>query len=572
VTLPLAPDVARLMRLPSQLMTAERLAAIQPSRVSASRALMSRAVRQRWSIERRKFEIDSRGRGVAHYRIDIGGWRFSFPIFSFEPSSSGRTGRIIGRAWDMMAALIEGDASPADIATTGAELPKLYEGRATPGTLIWCRSNRSGRFFNAARNALIAGHQPDIATLATTCYLMRNTGLDGNGTFGTKTFLAYEADHPLRSSLAAQMLCAYMMRVFATDLVQHLARLENPSACELDPAVKRFLGVGNGSALGLMLFVNNHPRLIDQWIWIRETAIAHAKAHVPSAEELQRLIALVSKAIVFRQEDRAEYEQLISSAKVAADLQIVRVRLQDLLERTRAGSAMPSRPLADLCDGLDGSIAPEALETLHSLMIELVADLADRLVDSLALDEELTGRPEMPVKRLLEIVRDEYAWTLRLDLSSEASQRYIWYKSVTAEEPRRGLRSEAPGALNLGLDLARLVTQLEQDLAAARPSASVASFLAKHPWHRAIVTRVQALAGLRYHSPHADIMSESFVPANITRLLNVGLHGIDKTRDFLNRNLRGVLFHGAPLPEDLASGTADDHWFYPAEPVVRGLA
>ncbi len=178
----------------------------------------------------------------------------------------------------MMGALVEGDITPADFDTTGIELPKLYEGRATPGTLIWCRSNRSGRFFNAARDALVAGTQPDIATLAASCYLMRNTGLDGNGTFGTKTFLTYEADHPLRWSLAAQMLSAYMMRVFAQDLVHHLARLENPSASELDPALRRFLGVGNGSALGLMLFVNNHPRLIDQWISDREAAIAQAKA------------------------------------------------------------------------------------------------------------------------------------------------------------------------------------------------------------------------------------------------------------------------------------------------------
>lgn len=61
-------------------------------------------------------------------------------------------------------------------------------------------------------------------------------------------------------------------------------------------------------------------------------------------------------------------------------------------------------------------------------------------------------------------------------------------------------------------------------------------------------------------------MSEDFVPAHITRLLNVGIHGIDKARDFLNRNLRGVIFHGAPTPEDLASGSADPHWFYPPEP------
>ena len=321
-----------------------------------------------------------------------------------------------------------------------------------------------------------------------------------------------------------------------------------------------------------MLFVNNHPRLIDQWISIREAAIAQAKAVVRSADAIRQLIALLQKAIVFRKQDRAEYEALISSAAVAADLRLVQSELSDLLARIEAGHATPALPLAELCESLDGRIAPEALETLHSLMIELVPDTADRLVDTLALDEELVGRPEMPLRRLREIIRDEYAWAFNLDLTSEASQRYVWYKSVTAEEPRRGPRSEANDAINLGLDLARLVVRLEGDIASHDPASSVARFLAAYPQHRAIVTRVQALAGSRYHSPHADIMSEAFVPAHITRLLNVGLHGIDKTRDFLNRNLRGVLFHGAPLPEDLATGTADDHWFYPAEPMVRTAA
>lgn len=560
------PDVARMMRAPSRIMTPERLAAFQPSRVSASRALMSRAVKQRWSIRCKRFDIDASGRGVADYRIDIGGWRFSFPVFSFEPSASGRTGRIIGRAWDMMGALVEGDMSSADFERTGSELPKLYEGRATPGTLIWCRSNRSGRFFNAARNALIAGQQPDIATLATSCYLMRNTGLDGNGTFGTKAFLAYEADHPLRWSLAAQMLCAYMMRVFAQDLVHHLARLENPAAPQLDPSLRRFLGVGNGSALGLMLFVNNHPRLIDRWISIRETALAKAKALDATPDRLKLLLSLMDKAIVFRRQDRAEYEALIASNVVARDLEIVRDRVRKILARVEAGEALSNYPLFDLCESLEGAIAPEALETLHAMLIELVPEVADALVETLVLDEELLGRPEMPIRRLLEIVRDEYAWAFRLDLTSEASQRYIWYKSATAEEPRRGPRAETHDAINLGLDLARLIVALEADLVRQDPDLSTARFLIAHPWHRAIVTRVQALAGGLYHSPYADIMSEDFVPAHITRLLNVGLHGIDKTRDFLNRNLRGVMFHGAPLPEELAAGTADDHWFCPAEP------
>ncbi|PLU60211.1 hypothetical protein, partial [Sinorhizobium medicae] len=498
-----------------------------------------------------------------------GGWRFSFPVYSFEPSPHGRTGRIIGRAWDMMGALVEGDMSRRDFETTRTELPKLYEGRATPGTLIWCRSNRSGRFFEGAKAALQAGGQPNVAELAHTCYLMRNTGLDGNGTFGTKSFLAYEGDHPLRWSLAAQMLCAYMMRVFAQDLLAHLVRLEAPAAPRMAIELRRFLGVGNGSALGLMLFVNNHPRLIERWLFIREEAIARAKGLTPdeNGSEIAKLLSLVDKAITFRSEDRVQYENVTRSDVVARELGIIRSAVAKLLDRWRSGSRFESEPFAELTASLECRVHAEAMETLHSLLIELVAEEADQLVEGLVIDEELTGRPEMPVARLREILRNDYAWAFGLDLDIGSEKRYVWYKSVSAEEPRRGPVAEVgENVVNLGLDLPRLVVSLDRDLAAADPTLSTARFLLARPEHRAIATRVQALAGTGLHSPHADIMSEHFTPAHITRLLNVGIHGIDKTRDFLDRNLRGVLFHGAPVPEDIAAGSADDLWFYPSEP------
>lgn len=561
--------IARLMRSAGEIMQPDRLAAIQPSRISASRAMVNRAIRGRWQILCKRFDIDEKGNGVAEYRIEIGGWRFSFPVYSSEPSPNGRTGRIIGRAWDMMGALVEGDMSQADFETTRSELPKLYEGRATPGTLIWCRSNRSGRFFDSAMNALKDGRQPNVAELAQTCYLMRNTGLDGNGTFGTKAFLAYEGDHPLRWSLAAQMLCAYMMRVFAQDLLQHLVRLGSPQAPEMAKDLRRFLGVGNGSALGLMLFVNNHPRLIERWLFIREEAIARAKALTPddAGSEIAKLLALIEKAITFRTQDRAAYENFTRSDVLAEELQIIRGAVAKLFDRWKAGGRFEAEPFGELAASLEGRVHAEAMETLHSLLIELVPEEADALVEGLVIDEELTGRPEMPVSRLRDILRNDYAWVFNLDLDIAAEERYVWYKSVTAEEPRRGPAVEVgDDVVNLGLDLPRLVVELDRDLAAASPSLSTARFLLAHPQHRAIATRVQALAGTSLHSPHADIMSGAFTPAHITRLLNVGIHGIDKTRDFLDRNLRGVMFHGAPIPEDIAAGTADHLWFYPAEP------
>jgi len=564
-----AHRLARLMRSPAELMKPERLAVIQPSRISASHALMAQAIEQRWKITCTRFDIDAKGKGVANYLIEIDGWKFSFPVFAFEPSAHGRTGRIIGRTWDMLGALVEGEISEADLRKTGEELPKLYEGRATPNTLIWCRSNRSARFFDQAVQALAAGRQPDVGVLAETCYLMRNTGLDGNGTFGTKSFLAYEADHPLRWSLASQMLCAYMMRVYAQDLVQHLARLASPTACTMAPELRRFLGVGNGSALGLMLFVNNHPRLIERWLWIREEALANAKGLEPAAALAQcpTLLHLLDRAICFREEDRGVYESFISSAAVAQELRIVRAETARLQQRLHANLASTELPFAELCRSLEGRVHDEVLETLHSLLIELVPEVADRLCRNLILDEELVGTPQMPVGRLRDLLRSEYPWAFDIDLD-DSQRRYVWYKSATAEEPRRGPKDALGDVVKLGLDMPKLIIDLDTDLAAQPADLSTARFLLAHPQHRAIVTRVQALAGTPYHSPHADIMSEAFIPAHITRLLNVGVHGIDKTRDYLNRNLRGVLFHGAPLPEDLASGNASQHWFYPSEPAL----
>jgi hypothetical protein len=283
--------------------------------------------------------------------------------------------------------------------------------------------------------------------------------------------------------------------------------------------------------------------------------------------QIETLATLLDKAITFRRQDRAAYEAVASSAVVADSLDTIRAEVRALLESARAGQLQHAHPVAALCTSLEGRVHQEAIETLYSLLIELVPEEADALAQSLVIDEELTLRPDMRVGRLREIVRNDYAWAFAMNVADEAA-RYVWYKSVTAEEPRRGPREEVGNAINLALDLPRQVVKLEADLAKFDPSASTAAFLLANPWYRAIVTRVQALHGTHFHSPHADIMSEGFVPAHITRLLNVGIHGIDKTRDFLNRNLRGVLFHGAPTHEDIADGCADPYWYYPAEPTL----
>jgi hypothetical protein len=552
-------------RQPDELMRPERLAALQPCRISASRALLGRAIRARWQISRRHFDIDEKAKGHALYRIEADGWTFDFPIFSFEFNPKGRTGRIIGRSWDMMAALVEGPMSAADVATTAEELPKLYSGRATPGTLIWCRSNRSSRGFDHTLECLAAGRQPDVGVVGKVCYLMRNTGLDGNGTFGTRAFRALEADHPLRTSLSAQMLCAYMMRVFAHDLIDHLARTRSAHAVPMSREIARYLGVGNGSALGLVLYVNNHPQLIDRWLGARETALAAAKSLPLTAGDsrLRQLDALLERAIRFRHEDRVEYDRRTPSGIIAADLERIRDQLRGLLD----GPVRRAYPLDGLCTSVKSMVGPDAQETLHALMIELVPQLADELSQNLVVPEEMVMRPDMSLGELRDLIHSQYRWALDIDLNAPGADRYIWYKSENAEEPRRGPPEEVENAFNLGLDIPRLAQALDQELANFDARQPVARLALARPDLRGFIARIQTLRGLRYHSPMMNMMDDKFVPIDIVGMMNVAIHGIDKTRDYLGRNLRGVLYHGAPLPDEIAAGTSED-WFWPVEPAA----
>jgi hypothetical protein len=552
----------------SELMRPERLAAIQPSRLSITRSLMNRMLRERWDIHKERFDVDAAGSGTVVYSIKTPTKEFSFIGFSFPPSRTARTGRIIGRAWDMMGTLNEGPATAADIEAARGELPKLYRGRATPKALVWARANRSMRVFDQTLDALASGRQPPIEMLAQVCYLMRNTGLDGNGTFGTRSFPSLGIDHPLGGVLQAQLVTAYLMREYSCDLVEHLARLQSDKAVPLDPAIRRFLGVGNGSALGLIFFIHRHPRLIGSWLTAREQAIAAASA-LPvgqSDARVDTLLALVQRAIRFRRQDRVVYEAIASSNDIADDLEKVAAALVGLRDTGLVSGRRDAYPLHALIKQLEPQIRPEAVETYYSLLIELVPELADTLAATVGGADEVNVVASQIVAEVIGVIEKQYQWALAIDMSGADAYKYIWYKSETAEEPRRGARVEAPDALDLGVDICGGIQALLKDLRAEPDNTlSVARFLMRHPGHRYLIARIQAFKELGYHTPIANINAESFTPIDLVRLMNAGLHGVDKTRDFLCRNLRGVLFHGAPNPDEIRAGK-EGVWAYPAEP------
>ncbi|GAA1005119.1 hypothetical protein Aple_036190 [Acrocarpospora pleiomorpha] len=545
-------------------MTAEALSAMQPNRLSASRSLINILIDQGWRIERLVFDVDEHGAGDAVYRVHAGGRTLDFVAFAFTPSAQERTQRIFDQSWDMMGALIDGAADAGTIEWTRRELPLLYHGRATPDTLTWCRSNRSMRIFEHVVTELAAGRQPDVAALARVGYLMRNVGLDGNGTFGTRTFLAYGEDHPLRVPYHAQMLSAYLMREFSFDLAERLAALRSPHAVPLGRRIKRFLGVGNSSALGLVLWVGNHPQLVGRWIELRERALAHAWSLVlePGGERVRLLIRLLDRAVTFLAEDTNEYTSFVPAVVIADELATLRHKVVLCL-----GETTTPPTVAEAVGDPASDLSAEAREVLHAILLELDPGYADGSIARLVVNESTRREPAMPIGRLRELLATEYAWALEMDVDSAGRRRNVWYKSRSAEEPRCGPAEEVPpGTVDLTVDVPGTVRALDGALAAADPALPVGRFLAAAPQHRGTVERVQTLSRLRYHTPHVDLRHAGFVPAHLIRLGNAALYGLDRTKDFMLRDLRGVIFQGAPTREDLAAPPEDEIWFWPPIP------
>jgi hypothetical protein len=417
------------------------------------------------------------------------------------------------------------------------------------------------RAFDWAVEALAEGRQPELAPLAGIGYLMRNTGLDANGTFGTRSFLAYPPEHPLRTPYFPQMLSSYLVREFSYDLADHLAAARNPGATRLAPELKSYLGLGNGSGLGLVLWVHNHPHLLDAWLGMREQALARAFSMdaVRFAAARPHLGALLARSATYFDQDRMHYEQFTDSRSIARQLRVAGEELDAL---------PPSeRPVELLCRRLAARIEPAALESVYALLIECLGAEADALLATAVTADLPVGDPHQPVAALLDLVRRDYAWALDVDLEAPAALNQVWYKSRDAEEPRRGAADEVPpGTVDLALALPVQLQRLA-GLLANTPATTTGEFLMLHPGLRWIVERVQSLADRRFHTPHANVHDDAFVPVHLIRLMNVAVYGIDKTRDYLGRNLRGLMFHGAPPREILGRADGSD-WFWPALPTV----
>lgn len=521
---------------------------------------------ERWRITRPRFDLDNRGRGLAVYHVETGGLPLHFVVFSNELREKDRTDRIIANEYDGEAFLCFGDLTPNRIEAQRDQFADFLYGRADIETLGWTRVNRSSRIFDLVVEALAAGRQPDVDRIVEAGYLLRNNGYWGNGRHGSTSFQGIPDGEAVSLPYHADLLTLYLWRTFSHDLVEHVAAQRSADAVPLHTALKRFLGIGNASGLGLIPFVIRHPRRIHSWCAIRERVIARTKlapAMVDGKQAAQLRVVLDRAIAYFDEGIQVRPGIFAGSERLVTDLRRIAARLSAMRQ------VWPALPWLSLCDWAAANTHPEALETLHSALIEIYPDLCDTAQAEMV--ESVTGTadldPSQTAGELKAALEDRYAWALSLDLDASEARRHFWYLSEDNLEPRHGVRGDDPKEeFETFVDVAGAVQRLYTAVEAVPPDRTVDLILFEQPDLRFAIERVQGTEGFPFGEVRANVLAPDFEPCHLIRYL-LAAYGMEKLDPQSRLWVRGTFLQGAPLPEDIAAGNEGD-WIYPLRPVL----
>ena len=561
---PPVPSVA--LRPASQVMTLARMGSFHQSRLSFMRVLLRRLKTENWQFKQSRWLIDANGVGVATYEA-IGPERsYTLVAFAHDLPAEKRSDRVIAEAWDATFTLHDGIISDADIERLGQNVPLQEAGRISDDEFVLSRANRSVRLFDYVRDCLAAGTQPDPATIEPIGYLMRTTAVYGSGKFGAADRDIWANRPEFSGSFQPELLAVWLIRSFTIDIVEHMAAVKAPAkAVKLDPDIRRRIGVGNSTGLGMAPFLINHPSLIHAWINARETALARVRALAATDQAgLSRFLTMIAKAA------KNADEWTTDSPYQHGKTQSLRDDLVRLDAFVRGIAADIDQPWDSIYRWGETNLSLEGQEQLVSLLLEDHGPLIDDLAIGMAADEAAHFRIDgsMRLSRLRQMMDTAYSWTNGIDYSQNDALARVWYVSEEKLEPRLGERFEEPiepyeQPLAPGRDAVRVMKAIDQWIETPAKSGedNVAVFLLKHPEHRHIVRRMQTVFALPYAEIQDNTISAEMQPIDLLRC-KLSFFGASKFDPRSDRWLRITMYQGAPFPDELAM-LDPDRLFYP---------
>ena len=561
---PPVPSAA--LRPASQVMTLARMGSFHQSRLSFMRVLLRRLKAENWQFKQSRWLIDAKGVGVATYEAIGPERRYTLVAFAHDLPAEKRSDRVIAEAWDATFTLHDGTIGDADIERLRQNVPLQEAGRISDDEFVLSRANRSVRLFDYVRDCLAAGTQPDPATIEPVGYLMRTTAVYGSGKFGAADRDIWANRPEFSGSFQPELLAVWLIRSFTIDIVEHMAAVKAPAkAIKLDPDIRRRIGVGNSTGLGMAPFLINHPSLIHAWINARETALARVQTLASTDQAgLSRFVPMIAKAV------KNADEWTTVSPYQHGKTQSLRGDLVQLDAFVRGLDADIDQPWDSIYRWGEANLSLEGQEQLVSLLLEDHGDLIDDLAIGMASDEEAHFRIDgsMPLSRLRQMMDTAYSWTKGIDYSQNDALARVWYVSEEKLEPRLGERFEEPiesyeQPLAPGRDAVRAMKAIDHwiENPARSGDDNVAVFLLKHPEHRHIVRRMQTVFTLPYAEIQDNTISAEMQPIDLLRC-KLSFFGASKFDPRSDRWLRITMYQGAPFPNELA--TLDpDSLFYP---------
>ncbi len=547
------------------LMRPERLGAFWPSPLSFSRSLLRDLARLGCTVAREEFTLDQQGEGSAIYRVMIGERRFTFAVISSSVPEEEKTDRVIGVKWDVMASLMAGEMTEGRFAELCLELPKQKVGRSDKDTLVWLRANKSVRAFNHTVARLAQGLEPDVSVLLSTGYLLRTTAFYANGKLGTIAFKGLRQLGALSEPYHAQIMSAWLLREFAFDLVEHLARGINPHAAPLSREARRMSGVGNSAGVGIVPFILRHPRIIDQWMRVHEALLTQISEMTVAkgSLELARFGSLLERAeLYFASLPEQDGAYFAAPEQIAAELAKVRGAFASLI--VDPGQAGPSFAWRCLVGWVRSHVGAETQEAVNVVLMELYPRLVEAAQPLLTIDDELAIAPDMTLGQLRPLLAESFGWVGEV-LAMENRHDVFWYRSDEAGEPRIAERASSDWSRReVFMDLALRIDELGKTIDGFPTDMNVADLLLLRPELYEAVRRAQA--ELSYGEIRANLVDGRLAPLPLIRFV-LAFYGMERFTPGSNRWVRGTFLQGAPTALDLAEGV-DGDWPFPVGPLI----
>ncbi|MGM8899004.1 MULTISPECIES: hypothetical protein [unclassified Psychrobacter] len=549
-------DVATLsLRSPDVVMNAERLGAMHQTRISFVRTLLRKIDREKWTLSTHLWDLDDKGYGQVIYRLQTPEHTYHLVVFCNELADDERNDRVIAQKWDVTFGLVFGEIGQELLDNLKANVPLQEAGRNSNMVMVLARANKSVRVFDHIVSALADGQQPDLEVLAQVGYILRTTAVYGNGKFGIYDFKPLDHSEDFNQSFRAQMCAVYLLREFSLDWVDFLAKKKGGNkAVALHPEIKRYLGIGNATGLGMAPYLINHPCIVDQWLTTREEAVQATLVCAIEAEKAAYFSSLLTRAIQhFTEIVTINEQQDQLNATVVIELSVLQSKLMNMIEGHKTW--------AEFLQAHD-HLSFESQEVIISCLMELYPERVDSFQEKVNADESLSLPKGKVIQDLLDVLESRYQWAITIDFDEPENRYWFWYRSVDKEEPRMGVRGQEPGDdRELSLDIARQTKKLYSALQQADPQQLISEFMLSKPKYRSIARRVWTMGHKKMGDIQMNVLNKHTPPMHLLRC-KLSMFGATKFDPRSDRWVRITLFQGAPLFSEVHS----DEWLFPLLP------